>query len=93
MSGVHLVRIWYIIMTGSGVSWIMLHRELSTRVPKARWCPGAPSWLLRALRDVPDESLLAKYLLLLLLLQPTGGRETGWSDSICRRERFVCLFV
>ena len=44
----------------------MLHNESST--PRSK---GAPrSWasrLLRALRDLSDESLLAKYLLLLLL--------------------------
>lgn len=45
----------------------MLHSEFSTRVSKPRWCSAGASWLLRALRDVSDESLLAKYLLLLLL--------------------------
>lgn len=63
----YLVWIWYVIMTWSGVCWIMFHREFSTWVSKSRWCSVDASWLLRALRDVSDESLLAKYLLLLLL--------------------------
>lgn len=54
-------------MTRSGVCWIMLHSEFSTRVSKLCWCSAGVSWLFRALRDVSDESLLAKYLLLLLL--------------------------
>lgn len=45
----------------------MVHSELSTRVSKLCWGSAGVSWLLRALRDVSDESLLAKYLLLLLL--------------------------
>lgn len=64
---IYLVWIWYVIMTCSDVCWIMLHSEFSTRFSKLRWCSAGASWLLRALRDVSDESLLAKYLLLLLL--------------------------
>lgn len=74
---VYLACIWYVIMTRSGVRWIMLHSEFSTRVSKSRWCSGNASWLLRALRDVSDESLLAKYLLLLLL--PVSQRSQHWS--------------
>lgn len=70
---VYLVWIWYVIMTCSGVCWTMLHSEFSTRVSKLCWCSAGASWLLRALRDVSDESLLAKYLLLLLL--PVSQRE------------------
>ena len=65
---VYLVWIWYVIMTRSGVFWIMLHREFSPRLWKLCWFSAGASWVLRALRDVSDESLLAKYLLLLLLL-------------------------
>ncbi len=72
---VYLVCIWYVIMTCSGVCWIMLHSEFSTRVSKLCWCSACASRLLRALRDVSDESLLAKYLLLLLL--PVSHRVTS----------------
>lgn len=73
MLSVYLVWIWYVIMTCSGVCWIMLHSVFSTRVSKLRWCSAGASWLLRAFRDVSDESLLAKYLLL-LLLPVIGGK-------------------
>lgn len=72
-SCVYLVWIWYVIMIWSGVCWIMFHSELSTLLSKLRWCSAGASWLFRALRDVSDESLLAKYLLLLLL--PVSQRE------------------
>lgn len=54
-------------MTRSDVCWIMFHSEFSTCASKLCWCSAGVSWLFRALRDVSDESLLAKYLLLLLL--------------------------
>lgn len=79
MFRVYLVCIWYVIMTRSGVCWIMFHSEFSTWVSKLCWCSAGASWLLRALRDVSDESLLAKYLLLLLL--PATQREFCISHS------------
>lgn len=61
-------------MTGSGVCWIMVQSESSMRLSKPE--RSGASWLFLALRDVSDESLLAKYLLLLLLL-PVNSRMCG----------------
>lgn len=60
-------------MTGSGVCWIMVHSESSTHLLKLE--RSGASWLFLALQDVSDESLLAKYLLLLLL--PVGAQDVG----------------
>ena len=94
IKGVYLVCIWYVIMTRSGVCWIMLHSEFSTWVSKLCWSSAGASWLLRALRDVSDESLLAKYLLLLLL--PASQREfciSHYSESVVPLSRSVKSFL
>lgn len=54
----------------------MFHSEFSTCVSKLCWCSADVSWLLQTLHDVFDESLLAKYLLLLLL--PVSSENGGF---------------
>ena len=54
-------------MTAAGVCWIMLHRGFSARASNGCLCSAAGSWLLWALGEVSDESVLAKCFLLLLL--------------------------
>lgn len=58
-------------MTGSGVCWIMVHIESSTHLSTLK--RSGVSLLFLALWDLLDESLLAKYLLLLLLPVGAGG--------------------
>lgn len=87
----YLVWIWYVIMTRSGVCWIMLHREFSDWFSKVCLCSARVSWLLRALRDVSDESLLAKYLLL-LLLPVTQGEIHSHPSILLLTENVVPLF-
>lgn len=65
----------------------MVHSEFSTRLSKLCWCSAGASWLLRALRDVSDESLLAKYLLLLLL--PVSQRVRSQTIQPTLKVQFV----
>lgn len=78
-------------MTRSGVCWIMFHSEFSTCVSKLCWCSAGVSWLFRALRDVSDESLLAKYLLLLLLPASRENGGFGHAGPLSKRFSTVSL--
>lgn len=79
-------------MTTSGVCWTMFHSEFSTCESKLCWCSAGVSWLFRALRDVSDESLLAKYLLLLLLPE-LGHGGFGYAGRLLSRFKHMHVFT
>lgn len=76
-------------MTGSGVCRIMVHSEFSTHLVKLDG--SGASWLFLAVWDRPDESLLAKYLLLLLL--PVGVGQLKKSTTIRCYSLYVPFFA